>query len=91
MLTYMKRLAVDFVIVILLIVLFLSKEYLLLPPALQTVALKSLLVSAGFMMAHITGKLAFPKVIWRETNFQPVHCLRIALYVIFIYAYSIGG
>lgn len=91
MLIYMKRIAVDFIVVVLLVSLFLSKCYLLLPPVLQTVALKSLLVSAGFMMAHITGKLAFPKVCWRETSFQPVHFLRIALYIIFIYAYSIGG
>ena len=86
----MKRLVLDIGIFTLILAMFLSGVHTHLPAALQTAALKSLLVSAGFMAAHITGKLAFPKVDW-QAPWLPAHAVRIALYVVVIYAYAIGG
>lgn len=88
--TELKRVGVDSVIAALLLLLYGSGAYLYLPPALQLVALKTLLVSMGLLAAHISGKLLFPKVAW---NCPPtaVHYARIALYVVCIYAYSLGG
>lgn len=52
---------------------------------------KAMLVSAGFLSAHIMGKLAFPKVNWGKQGQEKLKALRIALYVICIYAWAEGG
>jgi len=62
-----------------------------LPPALQLLSFKAVLVSLAFTHAHIVGKLAFPQVNWDESMIRPVHYVRVLLYVVFIYAYSLGG
>jgi hypothetical protein len=76
-----------------LIHMYIVGQYLNLPPTLQVIVLKAALVSLGFLHAHITGKVAFPAVMWSkpggEGGYVPI--LRIVLYVIFIYAYSHGG
>ena len=52
---------------------------------------KALLVSAGFVHAHLARKLAFPKVDWTTSKGPYLKILVIALYVTFIFAYSRGG
>lgn len=72
------------------------REYENFPPPLQLLALKALLVSSGFMHAHIMRKLAFPSVSWtvrknsQEDNTM-LHWLIIGLYIVIIYAYAKGG
>ncbi|MFA6135471.1 MAG: hypothetical protein WC869_15775 [Phycisphaerae bacterium] len=61
-----------------------------LPPSLQLLSFKAVLVSLAFVHAHIAGKMAFPTVDWHE-DFKPVHVMRISLYVVFVYCYSLGG
>ncbi len=66
--------------------------YKFLPAPLQVLLSKVLLVSTGFLHAHITRKIAFPKVDWDDpTDNIMKKLLVIALYVIFIYAYAQGG
>lgn len=62
-----------------------------LPPSLQLVFFKMVLVSMAFVHAHIVGKLAFGKVDWTNGDITPHKMLRVALYVSFIIAYSMGG
>lgn len=62
-----------------------------LPPSLQLVFFKMVLVSMAFVHAHIAGKLAFGKVDWTNNTITPNKILRVALYVSFIIAYSMGG
>lgn len=86
----LRRVSLDAAVVIAVIVLLASGGYTYLPPPLQLVALKSLLVSCGLLTAHISGKLLFPKVLW-SGQMTPTHYARIALYVVCVYAYSLGG
>ena len=85
-----KRLALDFIIAIALLGFYLSGVYTRVPGPAQLITLKGVLVSMGFIHAHITGKLAFGSVEWTG-EFNPKVLLRISLYVVFIYAYSTGG
>jgi len=70
---------------------YLSGVYLQFSPTLQTIALKATLTSLGFLHAHITRKIAFPAVSWGDDERGMLKLLCIALYTIFIYAYSHGG
>jgi hypothetical protein len=76
-----------------LLFLYFSGTYAMLSPTLQTIALKATLVSLGFIHAHITGKLCFPAVAWtgEKDHEKYAKMLRIALYIVFVYAYSHGG
>lgn len=77
-----------------LIFLYLSGIYVQFSPTIQTIMLKATLVSLGFIHAHVTGKICFPKVCWKGTCDEDdglIKFLRIALYVVFIYGWSHGG
>ena len=76
---------------LLLTVVFYTGAYRQLPEPMQLVGLKAILVSLAFLHAHVVGKLAFPLVDWRAVDWRPGSVLRIALYVVFIFAYSTGG
>lgn len=86
----LNRVLPDLLIALVVIGLFVSRVYEQFPAPLQLVALKSLLVSAGILAAHISGKLIFPAVVWAGVM-TPAHYARIALYVVCVYAYSVGG
>lgn len=85
-----KRLAIDFVIAIALLGFYLSGVYVHWPGPVQLISLKVVLVSMAFIHAHLVGKLAFGTVDWNGPVTSK-KVLRIALYVVFIYAYSTGG
>ena len=85
-----RRVLFDLVIILVILSLFITKVYEQFPAALQLVALKALLVSSGILTAHIAGKLLFPSVVWKGIM-SPAHYARIALYVVCVYAYSLGG
>lgn|SRR3990167_7859812 len=85
-----KRVFADVVVVAGIMLIYILGLYTLLPPSLQLVALKSLLVSMGLLTAHISGKLLFPKMNW-DCPMTAGHYARIALYVVCVYAYSVGG
>jgi len=86
-----KRIIFDFIIFVVLIALYASQFYVNLSSATQLIFIKVLLVSMGFLHAHITRKLAFPKVDWQTEGINAKTLLVISLYVIFIYAYANAG
>lgn len=88
----MRRVLPDSIIFIALVIALLTGFYKFLPNALQALIAKMILVSAGFIHAHITRKIAFPAVNWDSNADNDMKkLLTIALYVIFIYAYAQGG
>ena len=86
----LTRVVTPSIIVSVIFLLFITSVYTMLPPALQLTSLKALLCSSGFLTAHILGKLAFPTVKWDGMS-SPAHYVRIALYVICIYSFALGG
>lgn len=86
-----RRVVFDLVLFVGLINLYLNSWYQIIPPALETLSYKALLVTSGFLHAHIVGKLAFPKVIWDSNEQNMLKALRILLYAVFVYCYSFGA
>ena len=86
----MKRLFLDFLIMLIITALFFTKAYEYAPPAIQLTFLKMLLISMAVMHAHIVGKLLFGTVAW-EGELRTHHLARLALYVTFPICYAIGG
>ena len=86
----MKRLLLDFFIMLIITALFCTKMYEYAPPAMQLSLLKMLLVSMAVMHAHIVGKLLFGTVAW-DGELRTHHFARMALYVTFPICYAIGG
>lgn len=89
-----KRLGFDAGVFALILAAFvwLSRSQPQLENALYMMFYRGLLVSAGFMHAHITRKLAFGDCDWDEP-FAPMgkKILVTALYVTIIYCYARGG
>ena len=93
-----QRVWVDFLLFLGLISFFFMRpETWGIPQTLQLVFYKMLLVSTGFLHAHIMRKLAFPSVSWISDDgvdpkvVAPLKYLTIGIYVIVIWAYARGG
>ncbi len=85
-----KRIIFDLLIAALLVFVYTTGFYEELSSPLQLVSLKILLVSMGFIHAHITRKLVFKKVNWNG-DWTPQKIIVIGLYIVIIYAYAQGG
>lgn len=86
------RVAHELLLSFVLIGTYLSGSYLQLSPTLQTIMLKTTLVSLGFLHATITNKVAFPAIDWSNADEDKTDKLRaIVLYAVFVYAYAMGG
>lgn len=88
--TNARRILFDIVLFVSLIIAYATEFYTHFTQPLQLVFLKALLVSMGFLHAHITRKLAFGNINWEE-KFTPKAILAILLYAVIIYAYATGG
>lgn len=86
-----KRIIWDLVVLIMLALLIYFRVYEYFPPVFGDIMVKAMYVSMGFIHAHITRKLAFPKILWDDDKFTPVKVLAIVLYAIIIFAYARGG
>lgn len=86
-----KRIALDLGILILILIMFSTRLYELLPMPIQLVALKALLVSTGIFHAHVVRKLMFPKVDWKCSKINGHHYVVIAFYIIIPICYAFGG
>ncbi|MEM4385371.1 MAG: hypothetical protein QXD03_02350 [Candidatus Anstonellales archaeon] len=91
MFNQIKRVIWDFIVLMIMILMIYFRVYEYLPPVFGDMMVKAIYVSMGFLHAHITRKLAFPKVDWDESKITPVKILIISLYVIIIFAYARGG
>lgn len=87
----LKRVTFDLVIAVILLLIYALRLYEMLPAPLQLLSVKVLLVSLGFLHAHITRKLAFPSVDWEQEGLNAKTLLIIALYTVIIYCYAMGG
>ncbi len=85
-----KRVALEILISILILVVFFSGVYALIPAPIQLLAVKVVLVSVGVLHAHAAGKLLFPSVDWKG-ELLPAHFVRIVLYAIIPLCYAFGG
>lgn len=86
-----KRIIWDLAVLFFMMIMILFKVYEYFPPVFGDIMVKAIYVSIGFIHAHITRKLAFPKVDWNDSVFTPTKILVISLYVIIIFAYARGG
>ncbi len=86
-----KRVKWELLITLLVVAMFMSGVYEMVPPAIQLLTLKAVQVSLGFVHAHLIGKVAFPTVAWEDQTWTPAHVIRVALYVVVPYSYSVGG
>lgn len=91
LLEQLRRVAYDLLLALVLLFVYGFRLYEYLPAPLQLIFVKALLVSLGFLHAHITRKLAFPSVDWELEEVNAKNLLIIALYCIFIYAYANAG
>lgn len=86
----LKRILVELILFIILLLLFLTGYALDLPATAQWLLSKVICVNLGFLHAHIVRKLAFPKIDWQgEINAGVI--LTVSLYCVFILAYAVGG
>lgn len=85
-----KRIGMDLIIMAAVIALFGFEAHKFLPPPLQLLALKVILVSVGVLHAHIIRKIMFPKIDWNK-NMIGVHYVAIAFYAIIPLCYAFGG
>ena len=86
-----KRVAAEILISILILVLFFSGGYAIIPAPMQLLAMKIVLVSVALLHAHEAGKLLIPVTIAWNGEFRPAHFVRIALYAIVPLCYAFGG
>ena len=85
-----KRIVPEILISILILAVFFSGVYEFIPPAMQLVAVKIVLVSVGVLHAHAAGKFLFKPVDWKA-DFRPEHIVRIVLYAVIPLCYAFGG
>ena len=87
----MKRVIVDIILFLGIVLAFAFQAYTGVPAPLQLVLLKMMLVSAGLLHAHIARKLLFPKVDWKNVKFTPSNTIAIAFYIIIPLCYAFAG
>ena len=86
-----KRLFIAVILSIALVFIFVSGMYLMLPPLIQLVLSKMLLVTVGVIVAHILRKFLFEEVDWGNDERWQHTSMVIAFYVIIIYCFAMGG
>jgi hypothetical protein len=87
----LNRLKIDLLISTALILIYTTGFYNYLPAPVQLLSIKVLIVSIALIHAHISRKLLLPSVDWNNEGLNAKTILVIALYVIFIFAYSQAG
>lgn len=85
-----KRVVVDVILFLLIMVLFGSDMYQNLVAPLQLFSLKMMLASAGLLHAHIFRKRSFPSVDWKAQPTGGTY-VAIALYIVIPICYAFGG
>ena len=86
-----KRMWFVIVVTIVLVSVFVSGVYESLPPVIQLVLSKLLLVTVGVIVAHILRKHLFKEVDWGNDNNWQHTTMVIAFYIIIIYCFAMGG
>lgn len=93
MLDKIKRVIFDFILFLLIIAFFVGRGYFFTieNTALDLLFYKAMLVSAGFLHAHIVRKLAFPYIDFQYSAKHMHLVMIVGLYITIIWAYARGG
>lgn len=91
MLNEIKRVGVLLIVLVMALVMFLSGMYEVLTTPLQLVMLKTLLVSAGLLLAHIVRKALFPKMDLSNDNNWQHFLIVLSFYLVIPYCFAMGG
>lgn len=88
-----KRVIIDLLIIIAALSLFATLGYQHLPPALQLISLKMLIVSVSTLVAHFIGKGIFGEVKWTVSirEMTMAHIGRLVFYAIIPIVYALCG
>jgi len=86
-----RRLWFVMVLTVVLVSVFISGVYESLPPVIQLVLSKLLLVTAGVIVAHVLRKFLFPKIDWDNDKNWQLTIAVVAFYLIIIYCFAMGG
>ncbi len=70
---------------------FLSGDYELFASPIQLLMLKTLLVSAGLLLAHVARKALFPKIDLSNDNNWQNFLIVLSFYLIIPYCFAMGG
>lgn len=88
----MKRIIIDILLFIGLLILFSMRIYEYVPAPLQLVALKAMQVSIGVIHAHVVRKLIIPvKIDWKAKGLEAGHYAAITFYIVIPLCYAFGG
>ncbi|WP_345993775.1 hypothetical protein [Sulfurimonas sp. HSL-1716] len=88
--TQIKRVWLEIILFLCLMILFFSNAYSHIPAPIQLAALKMLLTNAGFLHAHVLRKLVWTEIVWDEP-LKAKHYVAIAIYITFPVCYAFGG
>ncbi|MCX6076439.1 MAG: hypothetical protein NTW78_06060 [Campylobacterales bacterium] len=91
MLNEIKRVGVLLIVFAVVLFAFLSGEYELLTSPLQLVLLKTQLVLAGLLLAHVARKQLFPKMDLTNDNNWQHFLIVLSFYLVIPYCFSMGG
>lgn len=86
-----KRLWFAVIVSLGLLFMFLNGLYEVLPPIIQLVLSKMLLVTVGTVVAHVLRKFLFDPVEWNNDENWQHTTMVIAFYIIIIYCFAMGG
>ncbi len=91
MLKEIKRVGILLVVLVMAFVMFVSGMYELLTTPLQLVMLKTLLVSAGLLLAHVVRKALFPRMDLSNDNNWQHFLIVLSFYLVIPYCFAMGG
>lgn len=86
-----KKIGVLLILSVLALITFVSGIYELLLPPLQLVAMKVLLVSAGFLLGHIAVVSFLPKVDFENDEKWQLSLFALGFYLVIPSCFAIGG
>jgi len=86
-----KRVGVLLVVLAIAFVIFVSGVYEFFATPLQLVMLKTLLVSAGLLLAHVARKTLFPKMDLSNDNNWQHFLIVLSFYLVIPYCFAMGG
>jgi len=87
----MKRVLILAAVFLAVLIVFLTGVYEALNAPLQLVLLKSLLVCAGLLLAHVARKALFPKVEWSNDEKWQNFLVVLSFYIVIPYCFAMGG
>lgn len=91
MLEEFKRIAMLLLVLVVVLLAFISGTYEFFTSPLQLVLLKTLLVTAGLLLAHVARKAFFPRVDWANDKNWQNFLVVLSFYVVIPYCFAMGG